>query len=109
MIDGSRFEFEGNVAITKKVIEVAHAVGVSVEAELGKIGGTEDHITVSERDATFTDPEEAKRFVDETNVDFLAIAVGTAHGVYRGGTKARLRQDQGYKRDYKYTFSPTWL
>ncbi len=97
MIDGSRFEFEGNVAITKKVIEVAHAVGVSVEAELGKIGGTEDHITVSERDATFTDPEEAKRFVDETNVDFLAIAVGTAHGVYRGGTKARLRQDQGYK------------
>ncbi|WP_336513005.1 class II fructose-1,6-bisphosphate aldolase [Clostridium sp. Cult2] len=87
MIDGSRFDLEGNIAITKKVIEVAHAVGVSVEAELGKIGGTEDHITVDERDATFTDPDEAKRFVDETGVDYLAIAVGTAHGVYKGEPK----------------------
>ncbi len=66
---------------------MAHAVGVSVEAELGKIGGTEDDITVSERDATFTDPKEAKRFVDETNVDYLAIAVGTAHGPYKGEPK----------------------
>ncbi|NMA86809.1 MAG: class II fructose-1,6-bisphosphate aldolase [Tissierellia bacterium] len=87
MIDGSRFDLEDNIAITKKVIEVAHAVGVSVEAELGKIGGTEDDITVSERDATFTDPKEAKRFVDETNVDYLAIAVGTAHGPYKGEPK----------------------
>lgn len=87
MIDGSRFELDGNIAITKKVIEVAHAVGVSVEAELGKIGGTEDHITVEEKDATFTDPKEAKRFVDETNVDSLAIAVGTAHGLYKGEPK----------------------
>lgn len=84
MIDGSRFALDENIAYTKKVIEVAHAVGVSVEAELGKIGGTEDHITVDEKDATFTDPEEALRFVNETNVDFLAIAVGTAHGVYKG-------------------------
>lgn len=84
MIDGSRFELEENIGITKKVVEVAHAVGVSVEAELGKIGGTEDHITVDEKDATFTDPKEAKIFVDETNVDSLAIAVGTAHGVYKG-------------------------
>ena len=87
MIDGSRFNLEDNIAITKKVIEVAHAVGVSVEAELGKIGGTEDNITVDEREATFTDPEEAKRFVDETNVDYLAIAVGTAHGPYKGEPK----------------------
>ncbi|MCF6461184.1 class II fructose-1,6-bisphosphate aldolase [Clostridium sp. Cult3] len=87
MIDGSRFELDGNIAITKKVIEVAHVVGVSVEAELGKIGGTEDHITVEEKDATFTDPKEAKRFVDETNVDSLAIAVGTAHGLYKGEPK----------------------
>lgn len=87
MIDGSRFDLEDNIGITKKVIEVAHAVGVSVEAELGKIGGTEDHITVDERDATFTDPKEAKIFVDETKVDFLAIAVGTAHGVYKGEPK----------------------
>ncbi|NMB08415.1 MAG: class II fructose-1,6-bisphosphate aldolase [Tissierellia bacterium] len=87
MIDGSRFDLEKNIEVTKKVIEVAHAVGVSVEAELGKIGGTEDDITVDEREATFTDPEEAKRFVDETNVDYLAIAVGTAHGPYKGEPK----------------------
>lgn len=84
MIDGSRFPLEENIAYTKKVVEVAKAVGVSVEAELGKIGGTEDHITVEAKDATFTDPDEALRFVDETDVDFLAIAVGTAHGVYKG-------------------------
>ncbi|WP_313233137.1 class II fructose-1,6-bisphosphate aldolase [Tissierella praeacuta] len=87
MIDGSRFPLEENIAYTKKVIEVAKAVGVSVEAELGKIGGTEDHITVDERDATFTDPDEALTFVNETDVDFLAIAVGTAHGVYKGEPK----------------------
>ena len=87
MIDGSRFPLEENIAYTKKVVEIAHAVGVSVEAELGKIGGTEDHISVSDRDATFTDPLEAKRFVEETGIDFLAIAVGTAHGVYKGEPK----------------------
>lgn len=87
MIDGSRFPLDENIAYTKKVIEVAKAVGVSVEAELGKIGGTEDHITVDEKDATFTDPQEALRFVNETDVDFLAIAVGTAHGVYKGEPK----------------------
>lgn len=87
MIDGSRFPLEENIAYTKKVVEVAKAVGVSVEAELGKIGGTEDHITVSEREATFTDPDEALRFVNETDVDSLAIAVGTAHGVYKGEPK----------------------
>lgn len=87
MIDGSRYALEENIAYTNKVMEVAKAVGVSVEAELGKIGGTEDHITVSEWDATFTDPEEALRFVNETDVDSLAIAVGTAHGVYKGEPK----------------------
>ncbi len=87
MIDGSKYELKKNIEITRKVVEVAHAVGVSVEAELGKIGGTEDDITVDEREATFTDPEEAKIFVDETNVDSLAIAVGTAHGVYKGEPK----------------------
>lgn len=87
MIDASRYPLEENIAYTKKVVEIAHAVGVSVEAELGKIGGTEDHITVSEADATMTDPDEAKRFVEETGVDSLAIAVGTAHGVYKGEPK----------------------
>lgn len=87
MIDGSRFPLEENIAFTKRVVEIAHPLGVSVEAELGKIGGTEDHIVVDERDATFTDPDEAERFVEETGVDSLAIAVGTAHGVYKGEPK----------------------
>jgi len=84
MIDGSKHDFEENIAITNKVIEVCDPIGVSVEAELGKIGGTEDDITVAEKDATFTDPQEAKEFVERTGVDSLAIAVGTAHGVYKG-------------------------
>ena len=84
MIDASQYPLEENIELTKRVIEVAHAVGVTVEAELGKIGGTEDDISVDEKDATFTDPKEAKTFVEATNVDYLAVAVGTAHGVYQG-------------------------
>lgn len=87
MIDASKYSLEENIAYTKKIVELAHAVGVTVEAELGKIGGTEDDIVVSERDATFTNPEEAKRFAEETGVDYLAIAVGTAHGIYKGEPK----------------------
>ena len=84
MFDGSKYPLEENIAKTKEIVDIAHSVGVSVEAELGKIGGTEDDIVVSEREATFTDPEEAKRFVEETGVDSLAIAIGTAHGPYKG-------------------------
>lgn len=84
MIDGSKLPFEENVELTKRVVAVARAVGVSVEAELGKIGGTEDDIHVDERDAFFTNPEEAKEFVERTNVDALAVAIGTAHGQYKG-------------------------
>ncbi|MHB1043869.1 MAG: class II fructose-1,6-bisphosphate aldolase [Eubacteriales bacterium] len=84
MIDGSKLPLADNIALTRKVIEVARAVGVSVEAELGKIGGTEDDITVSEREALFTDPEDAAVFVRETGVDALAVAIGTAHGQYKG-------------------------
>ncbi|MBM7866542.1 class II fructose-1,6-bisphosphate aldolase [Heliobacterium gestii] len=84
MIDGSKYPLEENIALTNRVLEVARAVGVSVEAELGKIGGTEDDIHVDERDAFFTDPAEAKQFVDATKVDALAIAIGTAHGQYKG-------------------------
>lgn len=87
MIDGSKHQLEENIAITKKIVELAHAVGISVEAELGKIGGTEDDITVEEREATFTDVNEADRFVKETGVDSLAIAIGTAHGPYKGEPK----------------------
>lgn len=87
MIDGSQFPLEENIEFTKRVVDIAHPLGVSVEAELGKIGGTEDDVVVDERDATFTDPDEAARFVEETGVDSLAIAVGTAHGVYKGEPK----------------------
>jgi len=75
MIDGSRLPFDENVAMVKKVVEAAHSVGVTVEAELGKIGAGED---------TFTDPDEAVKFVELSNVDALAVAIGTAHGVYKG-------------------------
>ncbi|WP_026486859.1 class II fructose-1,6-bisphosphate aldolase [Caldanaerobius polysaccharolyticus] len=87
MFDGSKYPFEENVAITRNIVNIAHPMGVSVEAELGKIGGTEDHITVDEREATMTDPDEAVRFVEQTGVDYLAIAIGTAHGVYKGEPK----------------------
>lgn len=87
MVDGSKHPIEENIAITKLVVDIAHSVDVSVEGELGKIGGVEDHIVVDEREATFTDPDEAVRFVKETGVDSLAIAVGTAHGVYKGEPK----------------------
>jgi fructose-bisphosphate aldolase, class II len=87
MFDGSHYSFEDNIAITSKIVEAAHAVGVTVEAELGKVGGTEDNISVDERDATFTDPDQAVEFVEKTGVDALAIAIGTAHGVYKGEPK----------------------
>jgi fructose-bisphosphate aldolase class II len=83
MIDGSKYPLEENIALTKKVVEIARAVGVSTEAELGKIGGTEDDITVLEKEAMMTDPEEAKFFVEQTGVDSLAVAIGTAHGQYK--------------------------
>lgn len=87
MIDGSKHPFEENIAVTQKVVEVAHPNGVSVEAELGKIGGVEDDIVVASAEATFTDPKEAAEFVERTNVDALAVAIGTAHGVYKGEPK----------------------
>lgn len=87
MIDGSKLPLDENIALTNKVIEAVRPLGVSVEAELGKIGGTEDDITVSEKEALFTDPEEAKIFVNATKVDALAIAIGTAHGQYKGVPK----------------------
>ncbi|MDW7652224.1 MAG: ketose-bisphosphate aldolase, partial [Bacillota bacterium] len=87
MFDGSKYDLDENIAATRKVVDVAHAMGASVEGELGKIGGTEDDITVDERDALFTDPDEAERFVTEARVDALAVAIGTAHGTYKGEPK----------------------
>ena len=82
MIDGSKEDFAGNVSVTKKVVEAAHAKGLPVEAELGKVGGKEDDHE-AEAD-TNTDPMEAKDFVEQTQVDSLAVAIGTAHGFYEG-------------------------
>lgn len=87
MLDGSKHPLEDNIKLTNKVIEAARPLGISVEGELGKIGGTEDDISVSEKEALFTDPVEAKRFYQETRVDALAIAIGTAHGRYKGVPK----------------------
>lgn len=82
MIDGSKEDFEGNVAVSKKVADVAKAVGIPVEAELGKVGGKEDELE-AEAD-TNTDPQEAKEFVERTGITSLAVAIGTAHGFYVG-------------------------
>lgn len=79
MFDGSKLPYEENVSITRKIVEMGHAVGVPVEGEIGKIAGTEDHITVSEVEADMTEPEEALRFVEDTGVDSLAVAVGSVH------------------------------
>jgi len=83
MIDGSKHSFEENIALTKQVVEYAHAKGVVVEAELGKLAGVEDNIKVDARSATFTDPDEAAEFVERTGVDSLAVAIGTSHGAYK--------------------------
>lgn len=83
MIDGSRFSFEENIKVTKQVVEYAHARGVVVEAELGKLAGVEDAVKVSSKNATYTDPDEAVEFVERTGVDSLAIAIGTSHGAYK--------------------------
>ncbi|RED64034.1 class II fructose-1,6-bisphosphate aldolase [Cohnella lupini] len=84
MIDASHEPFDRNVAETRKVVEAASAVGVNVEAELGRVGGVEDDIIVDERDALLADPDECARFVEMTGVHTLAPAIGTAHGIYKG-------------------------
>jgi fructose-bisphosphate aldolase class II len=89
MFDGSHYPLEENIRLTKKVVEAAHAVGVSVEGELGTIGGVEDDLNVADEDAKLAKPEEAIRFWQETGVDALAIAVGTAHGMYKAEPKIR--------------------
>jgi len=83
MIDASSKPFAENVAITKRVVEAAHAKGIAVEAELGRLGGVEGHVNVAEADACLTDPGEAYHFVKETEVDSLACAFGTSHGAYK--------------------------
>jgi fructose-bisphosphate aldolase class II len=93
MIDGSKYDFEENVALTKQVVDYAHAHGVVVEAELGKLAGIEDDVNVSDSDAMYTDPEQAREFVERTGCDSLAIAIGTSHGAYKFKGEAKLRFD----------------
>ena len=83
MIDGSHHSFEDNIAVTKKVVEYAHAHGVVVEGELGRLAGVEDDVKVSAADSSYTRPEEVEEFVARTGVDSLAIAIGTSHGAYK--------------------------
>ena len=93
MFDGSKYDFEENVRLTKEVVDYAHAHGVVVEAELGKLAGIEDDVNVAEADAMYTDPAQAEEFVKRTGVDSLAIAIGTSHGAYKFKGEARLRFD----------------
>ena len=94
MFDGSHLDYEENVAETKKVVEYAHAHGVVVEAELGKLAGVEDDVKVNAADATYTDPDQAVDFVTRTGVDSLAIAIGTSHGAYKFKGEAKLDFDR---------------
>lgn len=86
MYDGSHLPFKENIAKTRAVVEYAHAHGVSVEGELGTIGGTEEGISVAENDKVYTKPEDAIEFVEKTGVDALAIAIGTNHGQFKSKT-----------------------
>jgi fructose-bisphosphate aldolase, class II len=90
MYDGSSHSFENNIKNTKLIVEKAHKKGASVEAELGAIAGIEDFVSVEEKDANLTNPEQAKEFVKETKCDFLAIAIGTSHGAYKFSKKSNL-------------------
>ncbi len=83
MIDASHENFDTNIAITKRVVDYAHARGVVVEAELGQLGGVEEHVSVDEADAKLTDPDQAKEFVERTGCDSLACAIGTSHGAFK--------------------------
>jgi fructose-bisphosphate aldolase class II len=93
MIDASHEEFEQNITITKRVVDAAHSKGIVVEAELGQLGGVEEHVKVSESDAKLTNPEQAKEFVERTGCDSLAVAIGTSHGAFKFSGEQVLRFD----------------
>ena len=95
MIDGSSRPFEDNIAVTKKVVEYAHAHGVVVEGELGTLAGVEDDVKVAAEDSSYTRPEEVEEFVERTGVDSLAIAIGTSHGAYKFTAAQCTRNEHG--------------
>ncbi|MGL4730226.1 MAG: class II fructose-bisphosphate aldolase [Clostridium sp.] len=94
MFDGSHYDYEENVRLTKEVVEYAHSKGVVVEAELGKLAGVEDEVNVASHEATYTDPDQAVDFIQKTGVDSLAIAIGTSHGAYKFKGEAKLDFDR---------------
>lgn len=87
MIDSSHCPFEKNIAIVKEMVDFSHIYNVSVEAELGRLGGQEDDLIVDEKESAFTDPDAAKEYVERTRIDSLAVAIGSAHGLYKGEPK----------------------
>jgi fructose-bisphosphate aldolase, class II len=93
MIDASSENFETNIAVTKRVVEAAHAKGISVEAELGQLGGVEEHVAVDESNAKLTNPDQAKEFVERSGCDSLACAIGTSHGAFKFSGSQGLRFD----------------
>ncbi len=93
MIDASHEKFEENIRITSEIVKMAHAKNIAVEAELGVLSGVEDNISISEKDALYTDPKQAKEFVERTKCDSLAIAIGTSHGAYKFNNNSKLRLD----------------
>jgi fructose-bisphosphate aldolase, class II len=93
MIDASHEDFDNNIAVTKRVVDAAHAKGIVVEAELGQLGGVEEHVSVSEADAKLTDPNTAREFVERSGCDSLAVAIGTSHGAFKFSGNQALRMD----------------
>ena len=93
MIDASHESFEKNIEITRRVVDAAHAAGLVVEAELGQLGGVEEHVKVSEADAKLTDPDQAREFVERSGCDSLACAIGTSHGAFKFTGSQGLRFD----------------
>jgi fructose-bisphosphate aldolase class II len=108
MIDASSLPYEENVKMTAKVVEIAHAAGISVEAELGTLKGVEDNVSVDERDAVLVNPDQAKDFVERTKVDFLAPAIGTSHGAFKFKGEAKLDFER-LKKVKEYTKLPLVL
>lgn len=92
MFDGSQLPIEENIRITKQVVELGHALNLGVEGEIGKIGGTEDDLTVDEKDALITTVDEAVNFIEAVNVDYLAVSCGTAHGIYTHEPKLAIKR-----------------
>ncbi len=93
MIDGSLLPFEENIAVTKEVVEVCHKIGVSVEGELGTIGSTGTSVEGGVTEVIYTEPKDAEKFITDTGIDTLAVAIGTAHGIYPKDVKPKLKMD----------------